>query len=132
VGQRDFAVWDELPAGSRLYLRLEVNGAALARATAVRSSDGVGIEETVLSHVWLLDGGYAAEVGEGIGATATVTVHFPAARARAELTAAVVGPGGRPVGAPFRYAMAGSRGDTYRAILLLTTERLVPRRSAAD
>jgi hypothetical protein len=36
----------------------------------------------------------------------------------------LVTPDGRPFKRAFRYAVAGSRGDTFRAILLLTTETL--------
>jgi hypothetical protein len=124
VAQRDFQVWDRVPPGSRLWLRLEAEGAVLARGVAVRSASGVGVEETALPHVRLAEGGSVLEMEEGISGSAAVTLHFPAAQGSAVLTATVVAPDGRRVGPAFRYEAAGARGDTFRATLLLTTETL--------
>lgn len=124
MGQRDFHVWDQVPPGSRLYLRLEVEGAALARGCAVRSAKGVPVEETRLSHVQLLEGGYVLALEAGLGGSVTVSIHFPAPRGSAVVSAGVVDPAGRPFKRPFRYEVAGSRGDTFRATLLLTGETL--------
>lgn len=124
MAKRDFQVWDQVPPGARLYLSLEVDGAALARGCAIRSAEGVGVEERDLSHVRLTEGGYVLEMEEGISGTAVVTIQFPAASASAVLAAAVVGPDGRPFKRPFRYTVEGSRGDSFRVTLLLTTETL--------
>jgi hypothetical protein len=124
VEQRDFAVWDQVPAGSRLYLRLDAEGAVLARGLVVRSSAGVGIEESDLSHVRLTGGGYVLALDEGIAGIATVNIHFPAPRGRAVLSARVEDAAGHAFKRPFRYAVEGSRGDTFRATLLLTPKTL--------
>jgi hypothetical protein len=124
MAKRDFRVWDQVPPGARLYLRLEVVGAVLARGIVSRSAEGVGVEEARLSHVQLTEGGHVLEMQEGISGTAIVTLHFPARPGSAVLSAGVVGPDGRPFKRPFRYEVEGSRGDTFRATLLLTSETL--------
>jgi hypothetical protein len=124
VAQRDFRVWDQVPRGSRLHLRLEASGAVLARARVTRSTGDGAAEEGHLSHVQLLEGTDALSLEEDGSGTVTVSIHFPAPAGTAVLSAGVVAPDGRPFKRSFRYAVAGSRGDTFRAILLLTTETL--------
>lgn len=82
------------------------------------------MEETAIPHVRLVEGVRVLEMEEGISGTASLTLHFPAAAATALLTATVLAPGGRTFRDAFRYEAAGARGDTFRAILLLTTETL--------
>jgi hypothetical protein len=124
VARRDFHVWDEVPPGSRLWLRLEVEGAVLARACAVLSADGVPVAETELPHVRLVEGGDAMAMEAETSGTVTVSLHFPAPRGTARLAASVIGPDGRPFKQRFEYEASGARGDTFRVILLLTADRL--------
>lgn len=124
MAPRDFHVWHQVPPGSVLVLRLETEGAVLARGVAVRSAAGVGVEETAIPHVRLVEGVRVLEMEDGISGTASVTLHFPAAAATAVLTASVLAPGGGAFRDAFLYEVAGARGDTFRAILLLTTETL--------
>jgi hypothetical protein len=124
VEPRDFGVWDEVPPGAWLFLRLETEGAVVARGAATRSAAGVGVEETPLPHVRLAEGARVLCLEEGMSGVVVVTLHFPAGWSSAALEATVLDPAGRPFKSRYRYRTEGARGDTFRATLLLTGERL--------
>ena len=122
MAERDFRVWDEVPAGSFLVIRITQPGTFISRARVVRSLGGVPLEEDSVTHVQL-SAGYRVEILAGVSYTVRLSVAFRTQSATT-LEAEVREPGGARFKSPFSYRMVGAGGDTVRATIIATTEEL--------
>lgn len=116
---RDFKVWDQVPDGSCLLLRIDP-GPFLSSARVTRAVAGEALADTILSHAELTRGA-AVEIDASVDYTVRVRVHIPAIPIRTVVRAWIETPGGAPFKTAFEYPLAGARGDVLRATLVAST-----------
>jgi hypothetical protein len=120
----DFMVWDGVPDGASLFVRVDPPGAFMAAARVVRSIAGDPLPELLVSPAALAGAGYRLPVEAPVDYTVRIRIATIGPRMETAVHAWVADAAGQAIGASFRLSVTGTRGDVRRATLIATTRRL--------